>query len=151
MNLDHFPTKGPAMASAKTRSAASRGNTAVDTGLSTAADLGRQQMVVATESAAAMFRGFEAIRKIQEQAAHTASTRHSAALEKLKDASPADMVALQAELMRFDFESAAQYWQQLSAAALEMESQMMGCANHLVDSSGFLEATSSLLRQRSKT
>ena len=37
-----------------------------------ASDLPRQQLSLATESACAMFRGFEAMRKIQERAAHQA-------------------------------------------------------------------------------
>jgi len=55
-----------------------------------AADLGRQQMAVATEGACAMLK----------------------------------------------------YWQQLAAATLEMQTEMVGCASHLLDSEALLESAS---------
>ncbi len=112
---------------------------------STAAELGRQQLAVATESGAAMFRGFETIRKIQEEAAHEASTRHAAAAEKLRDSrDPALIVQVQSELLHFDFASACQYWQQLAAATMEMQAEMIGCACHLIDSEAILESTAAV-------
>lgn len=109
------------------------------------ADLSRQQMSVATDASCAMFRGFEAMRKLQEQTAHDTSARHEAVAQKLQGASqPADLMAIQAALMRDDLESAAQYWQQLAAAALEMQTEMMGCASHFVDSETALETASAL-------
>lgn len=109
------------------------------------ADLGRQQMAVAAEGASAMFRGFETMRKIQEQAAHQARVRHAAAAEKLKEGCPAnELLAIQADLLRFDIEAATRYWQQLGAAALEMQTEMMGCATHLADTEAMLEAASAV-------
>jgi hypothetical protein len=111
----------------------------------TAADLGRQQAVVAAESACALFRGFEAMRKIQEEAAHEASQRHADAAQKLRGScQPADLMAVQSELLRFDFDAAGRYWQQLAAAALEMQTEIMGCASHLIDSETMLEGSSAL-------
>jgi hypothetical protein len=112
-------------------------------GLNAFTDLGRQQMVVMTEGAAAVFRGFEAIRKIQEDFAHKAFARHSTAAEKLRgNCQPADAVALQSDLVRFDAEGAMQYWQQVTAAALEMQTEVLGCATHLLDSEALLESAS---------
>jgi hypothetical protein len=132
------------MTSTSTRSAAT-GNVAGLSGLNAAADLGRQQMAVMAEGAAAMFRGFEAIRKIQEEAAHKAFARHSAAADKLRgNCPPADLVALQSDLVRFDVEGAMQYWQQVTAAALEMQTEVLGCATHLLDSEALLESASAM-------
>lgn len=109
------------------------------------ADFGRQQMALANEGAGALFRGFEAIRKIQQQTAHQAGARHEAAAEKLKEScSPNDVLAIQSELLRFDIEAATRYWQQLGAAAMEMQTEMLGCATHLADAESLLEAASAL-------
>lgn len=99
-----------------------------------ASELPRQQLSLATESACAVFRGFEAMRKVQEQAAHQALQHYSRAAEKLKHAGePAQLMEIQAELMRFDLEGATQYWQQLGAAAVDMQRELMECCTHMVD------------------
>lgn len=117
--------------------------------LSAAADLSRQQMVVANESASAMFRGFEAMRKIHEQAAHDATARHAAAAEKMRSPrQAAELLQIQSELIRRDVEGAMGYWQELAAAALEMQNEMMGCASHLVDSDTLLESAHALAFMR---
>jgi hypothetical protein len=108
-------------------------------------DFGRQQRAVATESAGVLFRGFEAIRKIQEQAAHQAGARHEAAAEKLKaGCSPNDVLAIQSDLLRFDVDAATRYWQELGAAAMEMQTEMLGCATHMADAESLLEAASAV-------
>lgn len=97
------------------------------------ADLGRQQMAMATEAACAMFRGFEAMRKVQEQAAHDAAQRHAVAARKLQRPCDAmELLAIQSELLSFDVDGASRYWQQLGAAALEMQTEMLGCCGRLV-------------------
>lgn len=104
-------------------------------------DLGRQQMSVCTEASNAMIRGFDTMRKLQEQAAHDATERHAAVARKLQTTSqPVELAAIQAASVRDDLEGAAQYWQQLAATALEMQTEMMGCATHLFDSETALEA-----------
>jgi hypothetical protein len=99
-----------------------------------ALDFGRQQMAVAAEGASTVYRGIEAMRKVQEQTAHHAAERHAAVVEKLRaQCQPAELVALHTQLLRDDFEDATRYWQQLAAAAFEMNSELLGCATHLVD------------------
>ncbi len=108
-------------------------------------DPGREQTAVATDMSCAMFRGFEAMRKIQQDAAHGAIARHQAAATRLHGTGKgADVLALQSELLVSDLQSAARYWQELGAAALEMHSEMMGCATHLVSSDALLEGASKL-------
>lgn len=97
-------------------------------------DLGRQQLALATESACALFRGSEAMRTIQQQTAHQACAHHEAAVEKLRGArEPADLLAIQSDLLRFNLQGAAEYWQALMANALKTQSEMMGCANRIFD------------------
>lgn len=110
-----------------------------------AADFGTQQMAVATESAGAMFRGLETMRKVQQQAGERAMTRHSAVLEKMKAATePAQLMALQSQLLAVDAENTSRYWQELGAAAMEMQTEMLGCCSHLVDSEAVLHATAAI-------
>jgi hypothetical protein len=97
------------------------------------ADLGRQQLVAATDAACAMFRGSEAMRAIQQQAAHEASLRHQAAAQKLHSGcAPADLLAIQSDLLRFDMQGATQNWQQITTAALQSQIEMMASASHLL-------------------
>lgn len=108
-----------------------------------AADIGRQQVAVATESAGTVFRWLEAMRRIQEEAARDASTRLAGAAERLrKPCDPAEWMALQGELVRKDLEAATRYWQQLTGAALEMNTELVACAANLVDTEDVLAATS---------
>jgi hypothetical protein len=109
------------------------------------ADFSRQQMSVAADASCAMLRGFEAIRKIQQQAAHTAAQRHEALAQRLHaGCAPADLMAIQSELLAGDFKSATQYWQDLAATAMEMQTEIMGCTSHLVDSEAAIEAVSAM-------
>lgn len=108
-------------------------------------DLSRQQLSVATEASGAVLRGLNTMRTIQERAARQASARHEAAARQLRHScQPTDLMALQLGLLRDDMQGAAQYWQELAATALEMQTEMMGCASHLVDSDAALEAASAL-------
>jgi len=90
-------------------------------------DLPRQQLAAGAQGACAVLRGFEAIREIQMKAAHQALTKHEAFAGKLlTPREPADLMALQAEMVRQDLRDATVYWQELSAAALDMQRQVFG-------------------------
>jgi Phasin protein len=99
------------------------------------ADLVRQQLAVTTESTGAIFRGSEAMRKIQLNAAHQASVNHAQTAEKLRASSgqPVDLLALQSELMRSDLQGAGQYWQQLASVALQTQMELMASVSRLFD------------------
>lgn len=99
-----------------------------------ASDMSRQQMTLVVDSACAVFRGVELMRKVQEKAAHQALQHYSRAADKLREASgPAQLMQIQAELMRFGLEGATQYWQQLGAAAADMQRELLECSTHMVD------------------
>ena len=109
------------------------------------ADLGRQQLVAGMQGACALFRGFEAIRQVQQQAAHASARQYSTALQKLQNpCTPEQMLEIQTELLRFDVEGATQYWQALTGAAMEMQAQIANCAVQCADSSQVLELASAL-------
>ena len=101
------------------------------------ADLGRQQLALAAEGACALFRGSEAMREIQHQAAHQACAHHEEAVQKLRGTcEPADLLAIQTDLLRFNLQGAAEYWQGLMANALKTQFEMMGCANRVFGAKG---------------
>ena len=92
-------------------------------------DLPRQQMALMTQSASAMLRASESVRKLQQQAAHRASVQHQEMAERLRE--PCDfseLMAIQAELLRFNYQEAAQYWQQIATAALKAQADLVGSA-----------------------
>jgi len=107
-----------------------------------ALDLPRQQMTLATEGACAMFHGFETMRHIQEKAAHEALMHYTKAAQQLRDAKdPAQLLEIQAELMRFDLEGATRYWQQIGAAAVDMQNELANRFGQLAGNGGLPQAT----------
>lgn len=122
------------MSSKTSRGAVPTKNAAKDTApQNLLADLGRQQLAAATDAACAMFRGSEAMRAVQQQAAHEASLRHQAAAKKLHESCAADeLLAIQSDLLRFDLQGATRYWQQITTVALQSQIEMMASASHLL-------------------
>jgi hypothetical protein len=107
----------------------------------TVLDLPRQQCAVATHAACAMFSGFEAMRRIQEKAAHEALQHYSSAAHRLEGrCAPLDVLSVQMDLARFDAGAATAYWQQLAMAALQMQARVAACGCELVDADKVLEA-----------
>jgi hypothetical protein len=126
--------------SAKSRTTPAASKTARKAAASETVDAARQQAVVASEAAETLRRGFEAMRKIQEQAMRDTLERHALAARKLRAGStPADLIGVQGELLRADMEAVVRYMQDLSAASLEMEAELLGCTTHLVDTDSVLE------------
>ena len=100
-------------------------------------DLPRQQMALMTQSASAMLRASESVRKVQQQAAHRASLQHQEMAERLR--APCDfseLMAIQAELLRFNLQEAAQYWQQITTAALKAQADLVGSAGQALAAEG---------------
>ena len=97
------------------------------------ANLGQQQLALMVQSACAMFRGSQAIREIQKEAAHQAEARHEEAAQKLRGpCKPADLASIQSDLLRLDIQEATQYWQHLGAAMLKTQVEMMGSVNQVL-------------------
>ena len=113
------------MSSRKAAAASASGNDHAP-GVAAINDYPRQQMAAATQAACALFRGFEAIRKIQQRTAHQALAHHQEVAERLKEpCQPMELLAVQADLARFDMQGATVYWQQLAVAVLGMEREML--------------------------
>jgi Phasin protein len=98
-------------------------------------DFGRQQAAAAAENTGAFYRARENLRKIQQKTAHEASVRHSDAAKKLSaPCEPADVWPIQAELLRGNLQGAAFYWQELAAAAMQMQREMIANMSRMVES-----------------
>lgn len=97
-------------------------------------DLPRRQMAMLSQSASMLYRGSEAMRQIQQEAAQRAARQHQEAAEKLRDSRDfSEVMAIQAELLRFNLQESAQYWQQVATAVLKLQSEMIGGAGQVLD------------------
>lgn len=121
------------MSSRNTRSA-DDSQAAAWTPLNILADLPRKQLELMTRSATVVYRGSEALRKVQQQAAHRASAHHEEAAQKLRGPCDlSDVWAIQADLLRFNIQEAAHYWQQLASTALKVQVDLVGSAGETLD------------------
>ena len=97
-------------------------------------DLPRRQLAMLSQSASTLYRGSEALRQIQRQAAERASRQHLEVAEKLRDSRDfGEVMAIQTELLRFNLQESAQYWQQLATAVLKLQSEMVRGAGQVPD------------------
>jgi len=109
------------------------------------ADFQREQLAMMMEASSAMLRGFEAMRTIQQQTARQSSVRHQAAARQLRETSaPVDLMTIPFGLLQDDLQSAARYWEEIASAALEAQSEVMGCATHLFNTDTVLESASAV-------
>ena len=109
------------------------------------ADLSRKHLAMVNESASALCRGREAIHTIQQEAAHRASAHHAEIAEKLQGScEPADLQAIKSQWLNVDFPGISQYWQQIAAAALQTQIEMMASTNHIFGNGADGGATSAL-------
>jgi hypothetical protein len=101
--------------------------------MSLVTDLPRRQLAMLSESASTLYRSSETLRQIQQQAAQRASLQHQQAAEKLRDSRDfGDVMAIQAELLRFNLQESANYWQQLATAVLKLQSEMISSAGQVL-------------------
>ena len=97
-------------------------------------ELGRHQLALAVDGTTALCRGSEALRKIQQDAAHEASVFHEETAQRLfVSCQPAELVAIQSELLRFTMQSAGKYWQQIAASAMQTQVEMIKSVTHVLE------------------
>lgn len=97
-------------------------------------ELSRRQLALASESISVLCRGSEAMRGIQRDAARETSAYHAGVARKLLEpCQPADLMAIQSELLRFGLQGAGKYWQQLGAQMMQTQVDMMSSVGHLLD------------------
>lgn len=122
--------------------AAATGNIMIDL----LADCGREQFAMCMEASGALSRGLDAMRAIQQRTAQETAERHQAAALRLRDAAGAGgWTALPWTIWQDDLAGAARYWQELAAAALEAQTEVLGCAcGHMFDSESALHGAAAL-------
>lgn len=108
-------------------------------------DFGREQLAVYTDASSALFRGFESMRGVQQEAAQATAARYEDAARRLRETSaPADLMTIPFGLLQEDLQGAIRYWQELAGTALETQTEIMGCAWHLLNSETALESVSAV-------
>jgi hypothetical protein len=114
-----------------------------------ATDLVHRQFALGSQGAAVMVRGFDAMRKIQDQATQQAVQRHTEAARGLgAPGRSIDAFAIQSELLRGDMEDAARCWQRLMGEALEVGNGLAACATRLVNTDDVFAAARLFHRPR---
>jgi hypothetical protein len=104
-------------------------------------DLSRQPFVLAMESTGAMFRMFDTVGRIQQRAAQAMLERHATMAGKLKSPmQPIDALLGHTQLIGEDIGAAMQCWQEISAAAAEMQTEITARCTELVDSGQAMQA-----------
>ncbi|MCG2594391.1 phasin family protein [Ramlibacter sp. XY19] len=122
------------MASRNATATRTPAGTATPTPVNRLAELGQQQMAVFTDSSAALLRGFEAMRKIQDQTSQQILRRHAATPQAGKGATPGfDVMAAQAALLQQDLADTVRCWQDLVGEAIEIHTELLGCSARLVN------------------
>lgn len=117
------------MSTRSQRGSSTRGTNIPASALTAWADLPRRQLALATYSATAFLRGSQELRRIQQETAERATQHHEETAERLREPCDfSDLVALQAELVRFNLQEAAHYWNQLANAALKWQADMVSSA-----------------------
>ena len=98
-------------------------------------ELGRGPMVMMAKGISAMCQGNEALRGIQQNAAHEASAHHADIVQKLfEPCAPGDLMAMQTELLRHNVQSASKYWQQLAAQMVQTQVAMVRSVGEVFNS-----------------
>jgi len=122
-------------------------NTEAANAASLLADLPRRQMALVSQAASALYRGSEAVRQVQQDVAKRATDRHQEAAEKLREARDfSEVMAIQTELLRYDLQESAQYWQQVTTALLKVQAEMITGAGEMLDPSAAEPTLDSLQR-----
>lgn len=121
------------MASKNSRASAP-GAAASNTPMNVWSELPRRQMALMSQSAAAIYRGSQAMRQLQQDAAQRALANQQQVTQRLLEPlDPAALMQLQTDLLRFHFQEGMQYWQQLAATAVKVQQDMVSGAAEVMD------------------
>lgn len=113
-------------ARATTRKAAAPTDTDTIAERSGSADFARQQLASGAEAAAVLYRAAEAVQQINLQLVQRAALRQQQLAEKLRTiTNPAEVMSLETSLLSVGVQEATQYLQELAAAAMAMQGELM--------------------------
>lgn len=119
---------------AKTSRASAAGAPSPSTALDAWSELPRRQLALLSQSAAAVYRGSQAVRQVQQEAAQRALAHQQEITQRLLEPlNPADLLQLQSDLLRFQIQEGVQYWQQLALAAMKTQQDMVSGVAEVMD------------------
>ena len=114
------------MASKTPKTRAASAAAAVSSTPDVALSLSQDQMQALIGLTDVLFKGAEEMRRCQMEAAHQAREHHEHTQARVAKArTPAELIELQTELLRFDLESSSRYWQQLAAICVATQASSM--------------------------
>jgi hypothetical protein len=117
-------TSTSARAAARKAAAPQTADTVADR--SGTADFARQQLASGAEAAAVLYRAAEAVQQINLQLVQRAALRQQQLAEKLRTiTNPAEVMSLETSLLSVGMQEATQYLQELAAATMAMQSELM--------------------------
>jgi hypothetical protein len=97
-------------------------------------DFGRQWVSVGTEAAGILSRGMQEFNRLQMDAMRDVLGHQAPAAERLqRQPDPIQLLETQVDGMRFAWERSLRCWMDVAGAAAEMQSEMMACGEHLVN------------------
>ena len=92
-----------------------------------AADLARQQLAAMADGASAVLHASEVFGQVRQQAMQRAALMHQQTAEKLRSiSSPAELLTIQSGLMMSSLQESTQFWQELTAATMKLQAEMVG-------------------------
>lgn len=119
---------------AKNSRAPSQGASNPATAMNLLSELPRRQLALMSQSAVALYRCSQAVRQVQQEAAGRALAHQQALTQRLLEPMNAtDLMQLQQDLLRFNFQEGVQYWQQLAAAAVKTQQDLVSGAAEVMD------------------
>ena len=118
--------QGNAMTAKTTRATATTEGEAVP-GQSAVNEITRQQLAAVADGASALLRASEVLGQVQQQAVQRAALTQQQTAEKLRAMShPGELLIIQSGLMMSGLQETTQFWQELTAAGLRLQAEMLG-------------------------
>lgn len=114
------------MATKSTRNSAQRESENMTAGQAQITSQARDQLAEVAEATSVMYSATESIQQINQQLTQRAALRHQQIADRLREASsPAELLAIQSTMFTSGLQEAAQYWQDVAAATLKVQTEMM--------------------------
>ncbi|MDQ3060051.1 MAG: phasin family protein [Pseudomonadota bacterium] len=114
------------MAIKSSRNSAHRDSEDLSAGQAQLTSQARNQLAEVAEATSVMYNATESIQQINQQLTQRAALRHQQIADRLREAnSPVELLAIQSTMFTSGLQEAAQYWQDVAAATLKVQSEMM--------------------------
>lgn len=107
----------------------------------------RNQLAEVAEAASVLCSATESIQQINQQLTQRAALRHQQMAERLREATtPAELMAISSTMFSSGMQEVAQYWQDVAAAAMKMQNDMVEHASSQKQSRASTETSNPALQ-----